>query len=243
MPRQSKSRPKKQPPDLDKGIKKLVNETTIVSIEKRRHRGKAQRPIVSRFQSDQGQQVDLTMLEPYWKLQFAESGDKRNEQRPMYSFLYDTFKAFYYSFYQLKQNKVSSINSNNKGEIVLFTELAGANLIGVYASGKKCIDILKVLPLHKKLGDRDVRFLNQFSQTRNWIIEHNYNPRCGELNFKTEPIIWSLASTDSRLTVNIHIMNVAEYTAIVDYYKDYYRLEAIMVKLIKSFPRRKGHSA
>ncbi len=141
---------------------------------------------------------------------------------------------FYFSFYQLRMNKVSSINNyEDPQKSVSYIKLAGANLFGVYQYGKKFIDILRELCLMKNLSSTDIVFLNKFSETRNKIIEHNFNPR--GYNFLIEPIFWTLGSTDSWLEVRIHAQKEAEYLGEVDYYEDYYKLEAIITDIIKRF--------
>lgn len=98
---------------------------------------------------------------------------------------------------------------------------------------KKCIDLLKALKLIDE-NHNDWEFLKKFSETRNKLIEHNYNPY--GLNLQIDSSIWSLASTDSRLEIHIHKPNIERAFAVyVDYYEDYYRLEKIITDIIKKF--------
>jgi len=75
--------------------------------------------------------------------------------------------------------------------------------------------------------------LKQFKETRNKIFEHNFNP--SKIDLQIEPLMWSLINTDSWLNILIHANTEAVYEAKIDYYEDYYKLESIIVKVIKSF--------
>ena len=82
-------------------------------------------------------------------------------------------------------------------------------MFGVYHYGKKCIDILKKLNI-----SGSSHFLSKFSETRNKIIEHNFNPK--GYPFSIEPIFWILGSTDSWLEVRIHTQKEAEYVGQIE---------------------------
>ena len=93
----------------------------------------------------------------------------------------------------------------------------------MYHHGKKCIDLLEELDLFDKKDDH-LSFLMKFKETRNKLIEHNYNPY--DLELMIDPSLWSVSSTDSLLEVYIHKNNSERvYDAYVDYYEDYYQLE------------------
>ena len=122
-----------------------------------------------------------------------------------------------------------------------FNELTGVCLYGMYHHGKKCIDLLKELKLINE-NHNNWEFLEKFRETRNKLIEHNYNPeiskgkRRKKLNLQIDPQIWSLGSTDSLLEIHIHKPNIERaFDAYVDYYEDYYQLEKIIVDIIRNF--------
>jgi hypothetical protein len=218
-------------------IEKLINLTTIVRVDDNLSRitifGDEIRR--SRFVRDQGQQVDLNDLESNWNNKWKSFGNNWNEERQNYRFLEDSFKLFYFSFERLRFYKVACINEafGNKNQMFHFNELTGVSMYGMYHHGKKCIDLLKTLNLiTEKHTDWD--FCKKFSETRNKLIEHNFNPY--GLALQIEPSIWSLASRDSFLKVYIHKSNIERvFDAYVDYYEDYYRLEKIITDIIKKF--------
>ncbi len=162
-------------------------------------------------------------------------GSNWNKERQNYRFLYDSFRLFYFSFEQLRLNKVACINEFFKDmfKTLHFNELAGVNLYGMYYHGKRCIDLLKELKLIDE-NHNNWDFLKKFKETRNKLIEHNHNPY--NLNLQIDPSIWSLVATDSLLEINIHKLdNEKAFDAYVDYYEDYYQLEKIITNIIKTF--------
>jgi len=217
-------------------IQILINLTTIIKVDD----SSSRRTIlgnnyISRFQRDQGQQVNLSDFENSWENKWRFFGNNWNREQQNYRFLYDSFKLFYFSFEQLRFNKMACINeiSGNQGKMVHLNELTGVSLYGMYHHGKKCIDLLEKLNLINS-RDRNWNFLKKFKETRNKLIEHNYNPY--GLNLQIEPSIWSLASTHSLLEIYIHNPNIERaYDAYVDYYEDYYKLEKIITDIIKNF--------
>lgn len=214
-------------------IVKLIDSTTIVKLEDKQGtilRG--ENYSVSRFQKNQGTQVDLNKLEDYWKKKFKTLGNQWQPERQNYRFFYDTFKLFHISFSRLRHNKVQSINNRRSRSKLSYSDLAGTNLFGVYQYGKKCVDIIKRLGLFNAANSIDRSFLDKFSKTRNKLFEHNFNPK--DMKLQIEPVLWSLASTDSWLDIHIHTQKESEYIAEIDYYEDYYRLENIITKIIKS---------
>jgi len=222
---------------MDTNIKKLIDLTTIVKVDDNVSRQTifGDEYFVSRFQKDQEQQVNLSDFEDNWNNKWKSFGNNWNKERQNYRFLYDSFRLFYFSFGQLRFNKVACINEafGNRLKMLHLNELTGVSLYGMYHHGKKCIDLLKALKLIDE-NHNDWEFLTKFSETRNKLIEHNYNP-CG-LNLQIDPSIWSLASTDSRLEIHIHKPNTERaFDVYVDYYKDYYQLEKIITDIIKKF--------
>lgn len=221
---------------MDADFKKFIKSTTIVKVYDNKKRqiifGK---DYVSRYQKDQSQQANLKELEDSWGKKWKSFNNYWNEIRQNYRFLYNSFKHFYLSFEQLRLNKVACIN-NTFGDIFKkfhFEGLIWLSLYGIYQHGKKCIDLLKALKLIDK-NHKDWLFLNKFSETRNKIIEHNYNPY--ELNLQIDPSTWSLVSTNSLLEIYIHKPSTERaFDAYVDYYKDYYQLEKIITDIIKKF--------
>ena len=188
---------------------------------------------VSRFQREQGNQADIKKLEERWRKKFLSFGDIWDNNRQNYRFFNDTFRLFYYSFDQLRRNKISSIESIGTQETSRYAEWAGPNLAGVYLHGKKCISIIKELDLFNSLPKTDQDFMEKFSGTRNLVFEHNFNS--DQVAFQIEPVLWTLVSTHSRLQINIHTATEAAHKCSVDYYEDYYTLEKILVDIIGQF--------
>lgn len=225
---------------MDKEIKKLVKLTTIIRVDNNTTR-KVEFGDEYSVSYDKNhlinytklQQINLSDLEQYWNKKWASFNGKWNLKRQYCRNFYDTFQLFYYSFYQLKQNKVASIQGDNKHDEFLHNSLAGTNLYGVYSHGKKCIDLIKKIKMKKVLNYGDKKFIKKFTETRNKFFEHNFNPT--GLKLKIEPVIWSLASTNSFMDVIIHGAREREYDVRFDYYEDYFKLEDLLVKIIKKF--------
>ena len=215
-------------------LKSLFCETTIRGIYKTFNNqlvaGESER--VSCFQTNQGSQVDLKELKEFWQKKFESFGNQWNKTRQLYRLLYTQFVLFYQSFNQLRLNKVRYLES----EDYQFHEFARTNLSSMYLFGKKMIDIVKfkLLGLNQNVDDNSKNFLNKFAHSRNLIFEHNYNPdKYKGLIFEAD--LWSTASSDSFLRVNIHTNSENEYYALLDYYQDYYDLEKIIVEIIRRF--------
>jgi hypothetical protein len=225
---------------MDNDIKKLIEKTTIVKVDDNMSRKTifGDEHCFSRFLKNQGQQVILNTLENNWNNIWKSFGDKWGKKRQNYRFLYDSFRLFYFSFEQLRFNKVAGIReiygNKNWRQRFHFAELTGVGVYGMYHHGKKCIDLLKTLQLIDKTH-KDWDFCKKISETRNKLIEHNHNPRDFE-NLQIDPSIWSLASTNSFLEIQIHLKDTKEraYDAYIDYYEDYYRLEKIITDIIQA---------
>ena len=221
---------------MDKDIRKLIGITTIVKVEDNTSHKViyGDKYCISRFQKDQGNQIDLSSLDQNWGNKWQSFGNEWNEERQNYRFLYNSFRLFYYSFEQLRFNKIGCINEafNDKKIMLHFNELTAVSLYGMYHHGKKCIDLMEALKLIDATLGNWV-FCSKFSETRNKLIEHNYNPR--GLNLHLDPLIWSLISTNSLMEISIHNNMERAYDAHVDYYEDYYMLEKIIVGTVKQF--------
>lgn len=230
---------------MDPDIETLIKLTTIVKVGDnvshkviygdKYYTSRFQRDHLIGFEKEQKEQIDLDSLVQNWENKWRSFSNNWNEERQNYRFLYDSFRLFYFSFEQLRVNKVACINKSfdNQGEMLHLNELAGVSLYGVYHHGKKCIDLLEKLNLIDK-KHKDWSFLKKLKETRNKLIEHNYNPY--GLNLQIDPSIWSLAGTHSRLEIHIHKPNIERaYDAYVDYYEDYYKLERIIADIVKTF--------
>ena len=212
----------------------LVDNTTVKWIECHDHEGVVcgEKNFLDRFNKDQGDPISFTeILEPLWQKKFESFGREWNEERQQYRLLYDSMRSFFVSFIGLRINKVASINDrdNNSKEKILHIELAVSQLIQMYMSGKKIIDLFSLCGLNY---DRD--FGERFSETRNKLFEHNHNPR-GIPNLILEPDYWSMMATKSYLPVYIHTSIEHEYEAYIDYYQDYYDLEKLFVDVVNHF--------
>lgn len=183
---------------------------------------------ISRFQSSQGAQENLSDLEESWGRKFKSFGEHWNGERQLYRFFYDDFKVFYHSFEQLRYNKVKSITEDSFE--IKFSSVSVCNL---YNHGKKCVDLIKELKLVSGLSKEEKGFIKKFSETRNKFFDHNFNPNGYRYYF--EPNLWSLLDTRSFLEIRVHGNNEHEYDVLIDYYEDYYNLEGILVKIIKGF--------
>ena len=189
---------------------------------------------ICRYKRDQGQPVSLETYEKFWNNKFDQFGNDWSEERSNYRLLYATLRLFWFSFEQLRYNKVSSINeySKNHKKMIYLNEIAGVNVYGLYLHGKKCIDLLTRLKLI--VSESDKVFLSKFRGTRNYLIEHNYKPH--DKNLICEPSTWSLLSTDSLLETHINTKEEERvFDVCFDYYEDYYKLEQIIVGKIEKF--------
>lgn len=222
---------------MDTDIQKLTKSTTIIKVDDNVlcQTIFGEEYFVSRFQKDQGQQVNLGDFESNWNNKWKSFSNSWNEERQNYRFLYDSLKHFCFNFEQLRLNKVACINeaSGDNLKILHLNELSGVGLYGIYHHGKKCIDLLEKLNLIGK-KHKGYTFVKKFKETRNKLIEHNYNPH--GLNLQIDPSIWSLASTDSLLEISIHKPKFERaFDVYVDYYEDYYQLEKIITDIIDAF--------
>lgn len=217
-------------------IKRLANKTTIIQVinntTKRVEYGNEN--ITSRYSDHHLKQIDISTLVEHWQNKWDSFGGDWNIERQNYRNLLDTFKMFYHSFYLLKKYKHASIPLDPYDKkFNLYIELSGVNLFGMYNHGKKCVDLIEKLEIVKLLDKNENDYINKFKETRNKLFEHNFNPY--GLNITIDPSTWSIASTNSFCDISIHGQNEREYDVKIDYYDDYYRLENILVKIIKGF--------
>lgn len=163
-------------------------------------------------------------------------------------------------FYEI--GGVSTQMSNKDCNVI--DQLIGVNLFGMYVNGKKCIDLTKELDLLKILDNNEKKFTKKFSTTRNWVFEHNFNlydkktecklvrvfyrfinyikklfkmhKKGKRLCLSLEPLIWSMRSGSNCLEVNVHGKNSENKFQLIFFYEDdYFQLELILKKIIKSF--------
>lgn len=206
-------------------IKFELKETTCVAVDLSKQ---------SMYESpDRRGRVDLRDLADCWKNKWKSFSGEWTEERQLYRFLLTTFKLFYYSFMQLNGNKITSEKSENDGKSDYYIHCVGGNLCGVYNFGKKCIDLIKKLEESNKLNKNEKHFMDQFSKTRNKIIEHNFNP--SDCTYQIDPVFWKDMQTNSYLNIKFHGSGENEYECKIDYYQDYFRLEKILTKIIKSW--------
>jgi len=222
---------------MDIEIQKLIDLTTIIKVYENLNRKLifGEEHYFSSFERGKCQQINLSNFENNWQNKWQSFGKKWSEERQNYRFFYDSFRLFYFSFEQLNFNKIACINESfgNQKRMLHFNELSGVNLHGIYHHGKKCIDLLRKLNLFDE-QHVNLSFIKKFIETRNKLIEHNYNPY--GLKLQTDPSIWSLAGTNSLLEIHIHKNNSERaYDAYVDYYEDYYQLEKFITDIIKEF--------
>ena len=183
------------------------------------------------FKEERCSSINSLSLNNNWKNKWDSFNNVWNKERQKYRFLYDAFKFFHTSFEQLTINKLMAINElNNREKENQCVNISATALYGMYYHGKKCIDLLKKL----KLINED-SFINKFSETRNKLIEHNFNPN--NLNLQIDPQIWSLTATNSFMKIWIHENDKKErrYDAYIDYYEDYFLLGKILKDIISSW--------
>jgi len=222
--------------NMENSIERLIMLTTIIKPDDNLNRESIfGEEYISRFQEDQSEQVNLIDLEVFWNNKWKSFSNSWNKERQDYRFLYDSFKLFYFSFEQLRFNKVACIEEalGDEFKMLHFNELTGVSLYGMYHHGKKCVDLLKKLDLID-INCQDGIFCKKFSETRNKLIEHNFNPN--NLNLQIEPSIWSLSSTNSLMQISIHTETEERaYDVYIDYYNDYFKLEKVIVDIVKKF--------
>lgn len=215
---------------MNAALKKLIELTTIVKVENSNKEtifGDAH--FRSRYERDQGSQLDLETIRVHWDNKWKSFGNNWTKERQNYRFFADSFQLFYYSFKQLRSNKVKGLYTDEPQKITEMNQFAGVNLYGVYHHGKKCIYILRKLNL---IEVNNEEFCKKFSESRNKLIEHNFNP--SGMNLQIDPDIFSLMETSSLLEIRIHEdQKEHTYTAYIDYYEDYYNLEKIFTDIIK----------
>ena len=227
---------------MNQDIQKLIDLTTIVKVFNNTSRSvifgdenyvdQFNQAHLHSFQNKRHNQADLSDLEEYWENKWRSLGDSWSKERQHYRFLYDSFKLFCVSFWQMKLNKESSITTGDNHKEIHFNELSGASLYGMYDHGNKCIKLLNELNLINANHPKS-NFLKKFEETRNKLIEHNYNPN--GLSVQIDPSIWSLVSTNSLMEISIHGTAERAFDVYIDYYEDYYDLEKVISEIIKQF--------
>lgn len=226
---------------MNQDIQKLIDLTTVGMVFDNTSRSMiyGDENYVDRFNQahlrgfeSKHRQINLSDLEKYWENKWRLFGNLWSEERQNYRFLYDSFKLFFVSFQQMALNKEASITMRDSRKEIHFNELSATSLYGIYHHGKKCIDLLKKLNLLR--SHLDYIFLEKFSETRNKLIEHNFNPL--GLNLQIEPHMWSLINTNSLLEVAIHeSRQEGSFDIYIDYYEDYFKLEEIIADIVKTF--------
>lgn len=216
----------------------LTENTTIIWIE--RHSDQkvvaGVKREMSRFTKDQGSPISFKdKLEKYWQILFKNFGCEWGEERQLYRLLYDSMRSYFVTFSKLTMSKNRSINAlGSKSDCSKQNELSGSLLLQMYMVGKKAIDITKKL----RISDES-RVVKRFTESRNKLFEHNYNPHGKFLpDLIIEPDLWFIVSTSSQLPIYIHTSKEREYQAFIDYYQDYYDLEEIFVKIVKNFSKK-----
>jgi hypothetical protein len=213
----------------------LTTNTTVLWVERYDNQQvvSGTKIVRDRFERDQGTPISFSeKLEPIWQKKFNSFGDQWDDERQKYRMLYDTMRSFFVSFVGLRLNKVASIESKNISEKMIQGEFAGSYLIQLYMSGKKSLDIItKELQIPVISG-----FDRQFSETRNKLFEHNYDPHPRHIpDLILDPSVWEVISTKSIMPVYIHTNTEREFEAYIDYYQDYYELEKIFVDIVNNF--------
>jgi len=234
-------------------LKKIENKTTVAKIKETTIKTIYKNELIKKnpyldredcYTPEYKEQIDLKNIENYWNNKWDSFNGIWSHERQLYKYFYDSFRLFYYSFYQLRENKRKlfipggvSIKMGRQ-ECNLIEQLIGVNSFGVYMHGKKCIDLIKELKLLKCLNEDEKKFIEKFSKTRNWIFEHNFNPHDSKegLCLSLDPLIWSMKSDNNCLEVNVHSNNSEnKFQLIFSYEDDYFQLELILEKIIKSF--------
>jgi len=216
-----------------KDIEYLIEKTTIIRVDNNKTREIVfgEEGYISCFQQNQKKQIDKQMLEDFWERKWNSFEGKWAKERQNYRFMYETFNFFYLSFSQFLNYKMISINESENSNITNNDLIAGIYLNSIYHHGKKCIDIMKELELLE--GHAQNGFIEKFRETRNKIIEHNFNPK--KLEIQIDPFTRSLSNTDSLFKIGVHTDAVEEnYTIYLDYF-DYYKLEKIFTDVIRKF--------
>lgn len=211
----------------------LPTNTTVLWVEKYGNQQVVSGAKIDsdRYRRNQGTPISFSKkLEPLWQKKFNSFGDQWDDERQKYRLLYDSMRSFFVSFAGLRLNKIASIEAKDSSEKFIQGEFAGSHLIQMYMAGKKSLDIItRELQIPLNSG-----FNRLFSETRNKLFEHNYNPRQIP-NLILEPSVWEVIATASLLPIYIHTNTEREFEAYIDYYQDYYDLEKIFVDIVNNF--------
>lgn len=119
-----------------------------------------------------------------------------------------------------------------------------ATLSSMYQSGKKLSDILLKEMVGNGMINLDTQtedLLKKFSETRNKIIEHNFNPRIN-IEGKLAPIFTNLAHsiTTTDCVFNYRFLDKVankERVGVINYYKDFFEMQDIIKDTLKQIEK------
>jgi len=211
---------------LTNQLENLVEKTTIYKVTDSKYVTIAGGDKSTRYVTDQGTPVTIEQLEPLWQKVYGRFGNKWNKERQLFRLLYDEIRLFVTSFTYLRVHKVDYLEGNHKNQ-ASFRQFSN-QLAGMYLFGKKATDLILEIDKLSNANAQKTTFSRHFSNTRNLIFEHNYEPNLLDICI-AEPSFFEATSSDSNLRVRIHTSNEAEFNAYVDYYEDYYQLEKVLV--------------
>lgn len=237
--------------DYNDQLKVLLDETTVIKIEDNRsHNVLFEKveddPEMSQFHLYNRDPFDFTSLEQHWNSKWESFGNKWTHERQLFRYLWHEVGSFIQSYLLYRENFFASLNlsfeqdKESMAKRNRFDLRADLAIRSMYEYGKQAIDLLMSLSeLNvdiKQIVDANDTFLSQFKKTRNNFLMHYHNPtKYKDLVF--DPGFFSLMGTGSLFEVRIHIPNQEEhrFTAEINHYADYFKLEKIFRELIESF--------
>lgn len=235
----------------DKQLNILLNETTVIKIEDNRNHSvlfekTEDDPEMHQIHLYNRDPFDFSLLEQPWENKWVSFGNKWTYERQLFRYLWYEVRAFVQSYLLYRENFSSALNlsfnqdqqaRDERNKLDLRSELA---IRSMYEYGKQAIDLLTSLSKLntdiKRIVDTYDIFLSQFKETRNKFLMHYHNPRKYK-GLIFDPGFYSLMGTGTLFEIRIHIPDQEEhrFTAEINHYADYFKLEKIFKKMIESF--------
>lgn len=230
----------------------LLNETTIVKIvDNATDTIFSEKPTETDFDPHSLQYREIfnfSILDTFWENKWSSFGDQWTHERQLFRFLWYEANAFVKSYQLYKENFASALNlsfetsdelQNRRRQHDLGAELG---IRSTYEYGKQTIKLLRELSQHNQSINTIISdptkadYLDKFVETRNKFLIHYHDPRrFRDLVF--DPSFISVMGTGSLFEVDIHIQNQEEkrYSVYINHYADYFKLEEILVEIIRQF--------
>lgn len=191
--------------------------------------------------------IDFNGLTSEWETIWKSFGDQWNQERQLFRYFWGECQDFNLSFQLYKQSVeqflplVFDKDQSSKEKMLLLGSKGELAIRSIYEYGKQAIDILEKIN-NTLMSNEEKVFCEKFSGTRNKFLTHYHNAS-DYPDFIFDPVYWDIMGTGQLLEVKIHLSNKERaYTAYINHYNDYYRLEKILIEVIQKISKLKQAS-